>query len=222
MNDPITLAQAEKPKQLFNYFTRKTGLLTSNVGESGGFVTLGGGAMPDIQYHFAPAYFLRHGFDSPETDGLTIGPTLVDVKSVGEITLVSGDPLAAPRIDPRYFSHPDDLEVMVQGVKLGRKIAAQRPLADYCDSEYTPGVDVKSDDEIVEYLRNSVETLYHPVGTCAMGSGDDAVLDADLRVRGVSGLRVADASSMPSIINANTQAISMVIGYKAASAMLAA
>ncbi len=216
VSGPITLAQAEKPKQLFNYFTRKTGMLTSNVGESGGFVTLGGGAMPDLQYHFAPAYFLRHGFDSPETDGLTIGPTLVDVKSVGEITLVSGDPLAAPRIDPRYFSHPDDLEVMVKGVKLGREIAAEQPLAGYCTSEYTPGSEVRSDDEIAEYLRNSVETLYHPVGTCAMGSGDDAVLDAELRVRGVSGLRVADASAMPSIINANTQAISMVIGHKAA------
>lgn len=215
IRDKITLANAEHPRQLLQYLTKKMGLLTSNVGEAGGFVKLGDGPYPDVQFHFAPAYFINHGFDSPDTDGITFGPTLVDVKSRGEIALASADPSSPPRIDPRYLSDPRDLWLLVEGCKLAREIGAQTPLTDHISSEFLPGDHVHSDDAWVDYIRERAESLYHPVGTCAMGPDDDSVVDPTLRVNGVDGLRVADASIMPSIINANTQAISMVIGQRA-------
>lgn len=222
VREPITLAHAEEFKPLVEYVTKRTGPLSSNVGEAGGFVTLGEGPIPDIQFHFAPAYFIAHGFESPETDGLTIAPTLVDVKSRGEITLTSRDPYAAPRIDPRYFSDPTDLWLMVEGCKLGRELAHQPALAAFVDGEHLPGVDVTTDEQWVAHVRSQSESLYHPVGTCAMGPDDAAVVDSELRVRGVDGLRVADASVMPTIVNANTQAITMVIGKRAADFLKAA
>lgn len=216
VKDPISLAHAEEIKPLLEYVTKKTGHLSSNVGEAGGFVTLGDGPMPDVQYHFAPAYFIAHGFESPDTDGISIAPTLVDVKSRGEITLASKDPFAAPIIEPRYLSDPADLWLLVEGCKLAREFAAQPALAPYLSGEFAPGTATQSDNDWVAHVRKMSESLYHPVGTCAMGPGADAVVDPQLRVNGIDGLRVADASVMPSIVNANTQAISMVIGKRAA------
>ncbi len=216
IREPITLAHAEEVKPLLEYVTKKTGHLSSNVGEAGGFVTLGDGPMPDVQYHFAPAYFIAHGFESPEEDGISIAPTLVDVKSRGEIRLASNDPMAKPIIDPRYLSDPADLWLLVEGCKLAREFAAQPALAKFIESEYEPGTECTTDDQWVEHVRTMSESLYHPVGTCAMGQATDAVVDSELRVNGVDGLRVADASIMPSIVNANTQAISMVIGKRCA------
>jgi len=216
IDEPITLAHAEAVKPLVEYATKRTGHLSSNVGEAGGFVTLGDGAMPDIQYHFAPAYFIAHGFESPEEDGISIAPTLVDVKSRGEIRLASADPLAKPIIDPRYLSDPTDLWLLVEGCKLAREFAAQPALAEHISSEYLPGTECTTDDQWVEHVRSLSESLYHPVGTCAMGPSESDVVDPQLRVNGVDGLRVADASVLPSIVNANTQAISMVVGKRAA------
>lgn len=213
---PITLAHAEEIKPLLEYATKRTGHLSSNVGEAGGFVKLGDGPMPDIQYHFAPVYFIAHGFESPEEDGISIAPTLVDVQSRGEIRLASSDPMAKPIIDPRYLSDPADLWLLVEGCKLAREFAAQPALAKHISSEYLPGTHCTTDEQWVEHVRQTSESLYHPVGTCAMGPAADAVVDPELRVNGVDGLRVADASILPSIVNANTQAISMVVGKRAA------
>ena len=221
VKDKISLSQAETPKAVFEYLTKKTGHLTSNVGEAGGFINLGDGPAPDVQYHVAPGVFLDHGFDQPDIDGITIAPTLVDVKSRGEVTLVSADPMAHPRIDPRYLSDPTDLGLLVEGCKLAREFAHEPALAAYIDSEYLPGTSVDTDEAWVEHVRKYSESLYHPVGTCAMGPEPGAVVDPTLRVNGVEGLRVADASIMPSIINANTQAISMVIGKRAADFIFA-
>lgn len=222
VNRPISLAHAETPKQFLKYLTKRDGMLSSNVGEGGGFVTLGGGPIPDTQFHFAPVYFINHGFDSPETDGLTIAPVLVDVKSRGEIRLQSSNPTDAPVIDPRYLSDPEDLRILVEGVKLARRIAAEQPLSDFISSEYLPGAKTTSDSDLADFVREYMESLYHPVGTCAMGVDDDSVVDPQLRVRGVDALRVADASIMPSIVNANTQAPSMAIGGRAAEFIRAA
>lgn len=216
VTDPISLAHAEAVGPVVEYLTKRTGPLSSNVGEAGGFVTLGDGPVPDMQYHVAPGVFLDHGFDRPDMDGITIGATLVDVRSRGEITLTSADPMDHPRIDPRYLSDPADLWLMIEGCKLAREIAAEPALERYIDSEYLPGPAVRSDEEWAAHVRERTESLYHPVGTCAMGPAPDAVVDPTLRVNGVDGLRVADASVMPTIINANTQAISMVIGKRAA------
>ena len=216
INEPVTLAHAEKLGPVLEYVTKRTGMLTSNVAEAGGFVTLGDGPVPDIQFHFAPVFFLDHSQDSPKDDGIMIGPTLVDVKSRGEITLASKDPFDAPVIDPRYLSDPTDLWLLVEGCKLAREFAEQPALRSYIASEFKPGPGVQTDAQWAEHVRAMSESMYHPVGTCAMGPDDDAVVDPQLRVNGIDGLRVADASIMPSIVNANTQAISMVIGKRAA------
>ncbi len=222
VNQPITLAHAETLKPIIEYARHRTGMLSTNVAEAGGFVQLGDGPVPEIQFHFAPGYFIDHGFGSPETDGMSIGATLVDVASRGEITLASADPFAPPLIDPRCLSDKRDLWRLVEGCKLAREIAAQPALSKYVESEYLPGPAVDSDEQWADHVRAMTESLYHPVGTCAMGPGDDAVVDDKLRVRGVDGLRVADAAVMPTIINANTQAITMVIGKRCADFVAAA
>ena len=183
---------------------------------------LGDEPVPELQFHFAPVYFIDHGFASPNSDGMTIGSTLVHVASRGEITLASADPFAAPIIDPRYLSESVDLWRLVEGCKLARELAAQPELAGFISEEYLPGSATMTDDQWVEHVRGLTESLYHPVGTCAMGPDDADVVDPALRVRGVEGLRVADASIMPSIINANTQAVSMAIGKRCADFILAA
>lgn len=216
VRDEITLAHAESFKHVAEFATKRTGMLSSNVAEAGGFVKLGDGEMPDIQYHFAPGAFLDHGFEPVPGDGLSIGATLVDVKSRGSISLVSNDPFAAPLIDPRYLSEERDFGLLVEGAKLARDIAHQSPLAEFLTGEVFPGEMVATDDDWVGHVRRRTESLYHPTSTCAMGPEPTAVVDPKLRVNGVDGLRVADASVMPSIVNGNTQAITMVIGKKAA------
>lgn len=216
VTEPVSLAHAESVGPVLEYLTKRTGHLSSNVGEAGGFVTLGDGPVPDVQYHVAPGVFLDHGFDRPDIDGITIGATLVDVRSRGEITLRSSDPTAHPRIDPRYLSDPADLWLLIEGCKLAREIAAEPALHSYVSNEYLPGSTTVSNADWTAHVRERTESLYHPVGTCAMGPTSDAVVDPTLRVNGVDGLRVADASVMPTIVNANTQAISMVIGKRAA------
>jgi len=216
ISEPISMYHAEEIKPLLEYAAKRTGMLSSNVAECGGFVTLGDGPMPDIQFHFGSAIFTDHGFVPPEEDGFSIGPTLVDVKSRGEIRLASSDPFDKPIIDPRYLSDPTDLWLLVEGCKLSRELAEQPSLKKFVTSELLPGTSVVTDDEWAAHVREKAESLYHPVGTCAMGPTADAVVDPQLRVNGVDGLRVADASVLPSIVNANTQAISMVVGKRAA------
>jgi choline dehydrogenase len=149
---------------------------------------------------------------------VTLMPGLIYPKSHGEITLRSADPTAAPLIDPRYFSDPADLEHLVAGVKLGREIAATAPFAELTGGEHFPGPSVQTDDELRAWIRLSVNTIFHPTGTCKMGPAGDAlaVVDPELRVHGLRGLRVADASVMPEIIGGNTNAPTIMIAEKAA------
>ena len=217
----VSLAHAESLPNLLNYMIRGRGPLTSNVGEAGGFVKLNEDAhAPDMQFHFAPAFFMRHGFDNLETDGFTIGPTLVDCKSRGYIKLKSADPFAPPAIQPNYFENEDDLNTLVEGVKLARKIANQSAFDAYRGDEVWPGADVQSDEALQTYVREKAETLYHPVGTCKMGVDPMAVVSPELKVHGVNGLRVVDASVMPTIVNANTNAPTIMIAEKAADMIL--
>lgn len=226
--DKNTLAGAESLGNLAKYILFKTGMLTSNVGESGGFVKLNpDSSAPELQFHFAPAFFLRHGFDNPEENGkplhgISIGPTLVRVKSRGHIKLKSSDPMAYPEIQPNYLSHDDDMHVLVEGVKIARKIAEQPALAQYVGPAYLPTADIQSDEQIKEHVRSNTQSLYHPTGTCKMGVDPMAVVSPELKVHGIEGLRVADASIMPEIVNANTNAPAIMIGEKCADLMLAA
>ena len=214
---PVTLASAESVGNLARYLLRRRGPLTSNVGEAGGFVRLhADAAAPELQFHFAPSWFVRHGFDNPEGHGLSLGPTLVRPRSRGALTLRSRDPLESPSIDPGYLAAPEDLEVLVEGVRLARRVLDAPALREYCGVERFPGEDRVERDAIVAAIRRHVETVYHPVGTCRMGRDAMSVVSPRLEVHGVDGLRVADASIMPLITNGNTNAPAIMIGEKAA------
>lgn len=195
------------------------GPLVSNIAEAGGFVRQGpGGTAPDLQFHFGPAYFVAHGFERAEGHHFTLGPTLLQPEARGFVRLRSGDPFQDPEIQPCYGAEAD-LERLVDGLLLAREIAASRPFDPFRGAEaLTEGL--RSREDLRGHVRRHVETLYHPVGTCRMGSGEDAVVDPQLRVRGLEGLFVADASVMPRIIRGNTHAPSVMIGEKLAELLI--
>ncbi|MFN8514900.1 MAG: choline dehydrogenase [Thermomicrobiales bacterium] len=218
---PITLAAATSEAEMMKFGGERRGMLTSNVGEAGGFVKLDPASpAPELQFHFGPTWFVNHGFGNPEGHGFTLLPGLVGTRSTGTITLRSTNPADPPRIDPNYLGDPADLAVLVEGVKLARTILGAPALDPYRGDEYLPGAAVQSDDEIAEFVRNNVQNIYHPVGTCKMGNDAQAVVNARLQVYGVQGLRVADASIMPTIINANTNNPCIMIGEKCADMIL--
>jgi choline dehydrogenase len=216
--DTNTLDGAGGIVDLAKYFLLKTGRLTSNVGEAGGFTYVDESEpAPDLQFHFGPTYFMRHGFDNPdEGHGFSIGATQVRPESRGEIRLASADPFDHPAIDPQYLSEERDLEVLVEGVKKSREIAHASPFDDARGEEVWPGEDVQTDEEIAEHVRETSHTVYHPVGTCKMGDDDMAVVDDRLRVHGIEGLRVVDGSIMPTISSGNTNAPIIMVAEKAA------
>jgi choline dehydrogenase len=173
----------------------------------------------DIQISFA-----KEPHFAPEAnDGMprfTIIPGITRPKSRGTVRLTAADLDAPLEIDPRYFSHPDDMATMIRAVRLSRTIGEQAALDEWNAGEYFPGPAVSEDDEIARYVEADVSTWFHPVGTCRMGTGVDAVVDPDLRVHGVAGLRVADASIMPDIVSVNTNAAATMIGWKAGDQIL--
>lgn len=219
---PVSLAGATEPEAEKEFVENKKGLLTSNIGEAGGFLQLDpDGEAPELQFHFAPGWFILHGAGNPEGHGITIAPGIVGTKSVGELKLQSADPNDAPLINPNYLADEYDMNTLVEGVKIARKIFQSPAFDDYRGEELMPGADVTDDEGIKEHIRNFVQNIYHPVGTCKMGNDPNAVVNDRLQVHGVKGLRVADASIMPFIINANTNNPSIMIGEKCADMVLA-
>jgi choline dehydrogenase len=155
-----------------------------------------------------------------ELPGLTIAPCTLRPESRGHIRIVSTDPAVHPSILANYLSDPLDQQTALAGLKWGRKIAAQPALAPFIDHETMPGPDLVDDETLLAFARMAGSTVYHPVGTCQMGHGPNAVVDPQLRVRGVEGLRVADASIMPRLVSGNTNAPTIMIGEKAADLIL--
>ena len=214
---PISLYGLETAENMQEYIEHQSGPFTSNVAESGAFIkTRPDLPEPNLQYHFAPVYYINHGFTMPEGHGFTVGPTLVSPQSSGRLSLRSTDPTQQPAISANYMASEADLQVLVEGIKLARRLAQAKALDPFRGEEMLPGRQVQSDEELIAYIRSSAETLYHPVGTCKMGQDDLAVVDEQLRVRGVEGLRVIDASIMPTIVNGNTNAPTIMIAEKAA------
>jgi choline dehydrogenase-like flavoprotein len=212
-----SLADAESPKAMLEYLLRRSGPLTSTVAEAIAFVRSRPGlAQPDLQFHFAPAYFVDNGFQEYDGHAITMGPALVAPRSRGWVRLRSADPAERPRILTNSLAEPEDVAALVAGTRLAREIAAAEPFASELGRELFPGPDVESDEDIADDLRNRVELLFHPVGTCRMGTGEDAVVDPELRVRGVAGLRVADASIFPIIPSGNTNAPTIAVAERAA------
>jgi choline dehydrogenase len=212
-----SLADAEKPKALLEWLLRRTGPLTSTVAEAFAFVRSRPGLpAPDLQFHFAPAYFVENGFADYDGHAMTMGPVLISPRSRGAVTLRSADPGEQPRIVTNSLAEPEDVAALVAGVRLAREIARAEPLGSCVGRELFPGEEVVSDADLEADVRRRVELLYHPVGTCRAGSGEEAVVDPELRVRGVEGLRVADASVMPVVPGGNTNAPTIMVAERAA------
>jgi len=209
--------------EISRYRRERTGVVSTNFAEAGGFLkTRPDLEIPDVQLHFVVATVDDHARKMHLGHGFSCHVCLLRPKSRGSVALASADPSAAPLIDPNFLGEIEDLEAMVAGFKLTRRIMEAPALKSQATAEmFSAGVE--SDDQIRDFLRRRVDTVYHPVGTCMMGQDPQtAVVDAQLRVHGLEGLRVVDASVMPTLIGGNTNAPTIMIGEKAADMIRAA
>ncbi|ADH91588.1 glucose-methanol-choline oxidoreductase [Ancylobacter novellus DSM 506] len=216
INDDLA-SFARQIKMGLDYALFRKGPLGWWAGLAGAFIrTRPDLTRPDVQFHLYP--FSTDRKDRPELhpfSAFTLTVCQLRPYSRGEVTIQSSDPLAAPLINPRYLTDPRDGQTIAVGLRVARLVAQTQPLAKLIKCERDPGPDVQSDEDLLSFLKAKAMSVYHPVGTCMMGHGPDAVVDDKLRVHGVSGLRVADASIMPTLISGNTNAPSIMIGEKA-------
>jgi choline dehydrogenase-like flavoprotein len=212
------------PRDLWNiaeYALMRRGPIASNLLEGTGFVkSTPGLERPDLQLVLIPAHRNASGFPIPFGHGFGVISINVRPKSRGAVRLAGPDPRTAPAIDPRLLSEPEDIEVILRGLRLGRRIMASPSLASLNAWEIIPGEDVQSDEALAEHVRRTLVTVHHPSGSCAMGSDPSSVCDPELRVRGIAGLRVADASVFPDMIAGNSNAAVVMVAEKAADLIL--
>ncbi|MES1926470.1 choline dehydrogenase [Salinisphaera sp. T31B1] len=210
----------DAPRAIWQYFVHGRGQLTSNVAEAGGFLSSSDDErLADMQLHFIATIEQDHGHNLWNTikhHGYTLRICDLRPRSRGHVGLRSADPMADAYIDPNYLAEPEDLAQLVKAVKIARRIMRAEPLASHRSGELEPGDSVQDDATIEAYIRERAETIYHPVGTCRMGHDDRAVVDDRLRVHGLDGLRVVDASIMPTLVGGNTNAPTTAIAEKAA------
>ena len=214
-----TLVAAESISSMFRFLTMRRGMLTSNVAEACGFFRVPDDEpAPNLELIFAPAPFIDHGLTRVTEHGLSLGVVLLQPKSSGSITLRSADPLDAPLIEPAYLTDPDgqDMRLLVEGLKVVWRVMRSPALASFAGDAMIPGTEPRTDAERQALIRQRAETLYHPVGTCRMGVDEMAVVDPQLRVRGLESLRVVDASVMPEIIRGHTNSPTIMIAERAA------
>lgn len=221
LGGPYSLDKYNKPHWAMwagvQYYLFNSGPVTSNVVEGGAFWYADKSSpVPDLQFHFLAGAGVEAGVPSvPSGSGLTLNSYTLRPKSRGSVRLKSGNVADNPLVDPNFLADPDDLRISVEGVKISREIMHQPVFSKYVKREHFPGTEVTTQAEFEAYARQYGRTSYHPVGTCRMGSDADAVVDPQLRVRGVEGLRICDSSVMPSLIGSNTNAASIMIGEKA-------
>ena len=218
VSDTTTLYGADKPKPLAEWLLRRSGKLSSTVAEVVAFVrTRGGLPAADIQFHMGAAYYEDHGAETYEGHCMVIAPVLVSPKARGQVWLRSADPMAKPRLITNSLSEPEDVESLLAGLHLAREIAAQSPLRETILKELKPGPATSEREELEADLRRRLMLIYHPVGTARMSdTHEHAVVDSQLRVHGLEGLRVIDASVMPLIPGGNTNAPTMMIAERGA------
>lgn len=198
------------------YVLFKSGPVTSSLFETGAFWYAGDASpLPDLQFHFGQGSGIEKGIVTIDKGGVTLNAAYMRPRSRGSVTLASEDPKAAPLIDPNYWSDPHDKEMSLNGLEIARELLSQPALKPFIAREALPGAEVKSREELFNYACRLAKTQHHPVGTCRMGHGEMAVVDPELRVRGVDGLRVCDSSIMPTINSSNTNAPTIMIGEKA-------
>jgi choline dehydrogenase-like flavoprotein len=203
-------------RALFEWRRTRSGMLTTNFAEAGGFIkSAPEEAIPDLQLHFVVGKLVDHGRKTVFGHGYSCHVCLLRPKSRGTLRLASADPQVAPLIDPAFLNDPDDVARLVQGFKRVRELLHQPALARHGGQESAASRAAQSDAQIEQFVRNHADTIYHPVGTCRMGNDALAVVDARLRVHGVAGLRVVDASVMPRVVGGNTNAPVIMIAEKA-------
>ncbi|SAH95143.1 GMC oxidoreductase [Bordetella ansorpii] len=209
-------------RQVARYYAMRRGILTLGTGLVHGFVrTREDLPTPDVQYFFVHASYANAAERILDREpGMTIGVAQLRPESVGSIHIKSADPLTGPSIRPNFLAQAEDRRSLVEGMKLARRIVSQPALRQYVAHEMSPGEKVQGDDEWLDFARANGQTIYHPIGTCRMGSDADAVTDPRLRVNGIAGLRVVDASVMPSMVSGNTQGAVMMVAEKGARMIL--
>jgi len=214
---PITYDRISEVLSGLKYLLTRNGPAASNIAEAGGFFVsqYAPDDRPDMQMHFVPAMLDDHGRNRLEGDGFTLHCCPLRPESRGSIELASTDPTQHPLIYANYLSSDYDLKLMIEGVKISRQIFAAKAFDPYRGDELFPGTDRQSDQQITEFIRAKAETIYHPVGTCKMGDDDMAVVDHELKVHGIDGLRVIDASVMPTLVSGNTNAPTIAIAERA-------
>jgi choline dehydrogenase len=222
---PITLYVVENPlvklRVGIEWFLFRTGWGASAHLEAGAFIRRSAGVEhPDLQFHFLPSLVYDHGRKPPDRHGFQVHVGPMRATSAGTLALRSADPRAHPLIQPNYLATEQDRVEMRDAVKLAREIFAQRAFDPYRGEELAPGRAAQSDSEIDAFVRRKADSAYHPSCTCRMGLDDMAVVDGELRLRGFEGLRVADASVMPSIVSGNLNAPTIMLAEKAADLIL--
>jgi choline dehydrogenase len=222
---PITLYSQASPlaalKTGLQYLLFHNGLAASQGLESGAFLKSRPDLeTPDLQFHFIAALMFDHARKKADRHGYMTHVCQLRPESRGTISLASADPLAAPLIQPNYLEAEEDRRALREGVKRAREVFAQAAFAPFRGPELMPGANVTSDDELDAFVRHTAETIYHPVGSARMGHDADAVVDPALKVHGLEGLRVVDASVMPSLVSGNTNAPTIMIAEKASDMIL--
>src|SRR5690606_3265201 len=199
------------------YVLFRTGPVASSLFETGGFWYADPEARsPDIQFHLGLGSGIEAGVARLANAGVTLNSAYLHPRSRGTVRLASADPAAAPLLDPNYWADPHDRQMSIAGLKLAREIMRQPALRPYVMAERLPGPDLTTDAQLFDYGCANAKTDHHPVGTCRMGTGDMAVVDLELRVRGLENLRVCDSSIMPRIPSSNTNAPTIMVGEKGA------
>ncbi|MBF6619150.1 MAG: GMC family oxidoreductase N-terminal domain-containing protein [Patulibacter sp.] len=219
VSETDTLYGADKPRRLLEWLLRRSGPLTSTAAESVAFWR-SRPELPaaDIQFHCGALFYEKHGAETYDGHAMTIAPVLLTPKSRGRVTLRSPHADDAPSILTNTLHEREDVDAMVAAIRMARRVAASGPLRATVERELRPGSEHESDEQLEASLRDRIELIYHPVGTCRMGAADDpnAVVDPELRVRGIDGLRVIDASVFPTIPGGNTHAPTVMVAERAA------
>jgi choline dehydrogenase len=218
----ITYDRLNEVKAGLQYLLFKSGPGTSNAAEAGGFLKtdLNSEEWPDLQFHFVPAILDDHGRNRLPGNGYTLHMCYLRPESRGRLELASNNPMQPIKIFANYLSEKNDLDYMKKGFEIQREIFSASAFDEYRDTEIFPGEEIQSDAQIEQFIRNKAETIYHPVGTCKMGTDEMAVVDNELKVHGIQNLRVIDASIMPNLVSGNTNAPTIMIAEKISDVIL--